>query len=194
MASTLSALCGACQHGTSAAVLICGPAGIGKTTLLAEIYRQAARMSIRVGSSKCDPIEQVWPGVPVIAALRAGRDPLTSAGEYEQSTGLVSEPLPLADRTVSGLEDLAALQPLRITIDDLQWADRVSRFLLRSLVSRLAGLPVVWMFASRDDPVGIDLAGHDSVGLEHIQLAPLATTAEPDRLGSGHGRARRRRA
>jgi hypothetical protein len=29
MASALSALRGACQHGTSASVLICGPAGIG---------------------------------------------------------------------------------------------------------------------------------------------------------------------
>ena len=194
MARALAALREARQHGTSAAVLICGPAGIGETALLEEICRQAARMSIRVGWSKCDSIEQVWPGAPVIAALRAGRDPLTTATEYEQITGLVSEPLPLADRTVSGPEDLATLQPLLIAINDLQWADRVSRFLPRSLVSRLAGLPVVWMFASRDDAAGIDLAGHDHVGIEHIQLAPLATTAEPDRLGSSHRRARRRRA
>jgi len=194
MASALAALREARQHGTRAAVLICDPAGAGKTALLEEICRQAARMSIRVGWSKCDSIEQVWPGAPVIAALRAGRDQLTMATEYEQITGLVSESLPLADRTVSGLEVLAALQPLLIAINDLQRADRVSRFLSRSLVSRLAGLPVVRMFASRDDPVGIDLAGHDHVGIEHIQLAPLARTAEPDRLGSSHRRARRRRA
>ena len=187
MASALAALRGACQHGTSAAVLICGPAGIGKTALLEEICRQAARMSIRVGWSKCDPIEQVWPGAPVIAALRAGRDPLTTAGEYQQIAGLVSEPLLLADRIVSGLEDLAAVQPLLIAIDDLQWANRVSRFLMRNLVSRLAGLPVVWLLASRDDPVAIDLAGHDSVLLEDIQLAPLTmpdlVAMARDRLG-----------
>jgi predicted ATPase len=75
MASALSALRSSCQHGTSASVLISGPAGIGKTALLAEICEQATRMKIRVGWSKCDPIEQVWPGAPVIAALRAGRDP-----------------------------------------------------------------------------------------------------------------------
>ena len=187
MASALSALRSACRHGTSASVLISGPSGIGKTTLLAEICQQATRMNIRVGWSKCDPIEQVWPGAPVIAALRAGPDPLTTAGVYEQIAGVVSEPLLLADRIASRLEDLAAVQPLLIAIDDLQLADRVSRFLLRSLLSRLASLPVVWMFASRDDPVGIDLAGHDSVHLEHVQLAPL-TTADlaamaRDRLG-----------
>ncbi len=187
MASALSALRGASQHGTSASVLISGPSGIGKTALLAEICRQAARMNIRIGWSKCDPIEQVWPGAPVIAVLRAGRDPLTTAEQYEQIAGLVTEPLLLADRLASRLEDLAAVHPLLIAIDDLQWADRVSRFLLRSLLSRLVGLPVVWMFASRDNPIGIDLAGHDNVRLEHVQLAPLTTqdlaAMARDRLG-----------
>src|ERR1700678_1676841 len=175
MASALSALHSSCQHGTSASVLISGPAGIGKTALLAEICEQATRMKIRVGWSKCDPIEQVWPGAPVIAALRAGRDPVTTAEQYEQIAALASEPLLLADRIASLLEELAAAEPLLIAIDDLQWADRVSRFLLRSMASRLAGLPVVWIFASRDDPTGIDLAGCDVVRREHLRLAPLTT-------------------
>ncbi len=187
MASALSALRGACQHGTSASVLISGPAGIGKTALLAEICEQATRMKIRVGWSKCDPIEQVWPGAPVIAALRAGRNPVTTAEQYEQIAALVSEPLLLADRIASLLEELAAAQPLLIAIDDLQWADRVSRFLVRSLVSRLAGQAVVWVFASRDDLTGIDLAGHDVVRREYLQLVPLTTSdlaaMALDRLG-----------
>jgi DNA-binding CsgD family transcriptional regulator len=187
MASALSALRGTCQHGTSACVVICGPAGIGKTALLAEICQQATRMGIRVGWGRCDPVEQVWPGAPVIAALRAGRDPLTTAGVYEQIAGVASEPLVLADRVACCLEDLAAVQPLLVAIDDLQWADRVSRFLLRSLLSRLAGLPVVWMFTSRDDPAGLDLTGPGTVRREHLHLAPLATpdlaAMARDRLG-----------
>jgi DNA-binding CsgD family transcriptional regulator/tetratricopeptide (TPR) repeat protein len=187
MARALLALRGAFQYGTSASVLISGPAGIGKTVLLAELCEQATRMKIRVGWSKCDPIEQVWPGAPVIAALRAGPDPLTTAAEYEQIVGVVSEPLLLADRIASRLEELALVQPLLIAIDDLQWADRVSRFLLRSLVSRLVGLPVVWMFTSRDDAIGIDLTGYDIVRHEYLQLAPLATqdlaAMARDRLG-----------
>ena len=187
MASALSVLRGSCQHGTSASVLICGPAGIGKTALLAEVCEHATRMKIQVGWSKCDPIEQVWPGAPVIAALRAGQDPLTTADQYEQIVSAVSEPLLLADRIASRLEDLAAVQPLLVAIDDLQWADRVSRFLLRSLLSRLAGLPVVWMFAGRDDPVGIDLAGHDIIRHEYLRLAPLTAfdlaAMARDRLG-----------
>jgi DNA-binding CsgD family transcriptional regulator len=187
MASALSALRGSCQHGTSASVLISGPAGIGKTALLAEICEQATRMKIRVGRSKCDPIEQVWPGAPVIAALRAGRDPVTTAEQYEQIATLVGEPLLLADRIASLLEGLTAVEPLLIAIDDLQWADRVSRFLLRSLVSRLGGLPVVWIFASREDPSGADLAGYDVVRREYLQLVPLTSSdlaaMARDRLG-----------
>jgi DNA-binding CsgD family transcriptional regulator len=187
MASALSALRGASQHGTSSSVVISGPAGIGKTALLSEICEHATRMKIRVGRSKCDPIEQVSPGAPVIAALRAGQDPLTTAEQYEQIVRVVSEPLLLADRIASRLEDLAAVHPLLVAIDDLQWADRVSRFLLRSLLSRLAGLPVVWMFASRDNPIRIDLAGHDIFRREYLQLAPLTTqdlaAMARDRLG-----------
>jgi DNA-binding CsgD family transcriptional regulator/tetratricopeptide (TPR) repeat protein len=187
MASALSALRGASQHGTSSSVVICGPAGIGKTALLAEICEHAVRMKIRVGRSKCDPIEQIWPGAPVIAALRSGQDPLTTAEQYEQIARVIGEPLLLADRIACRLEDLAAVHPLLVAIDDLQWADQVSRFLLRSLLSRLAGLPVVWMFASRDDPIGIDLAGHDIIRREYLQLAPLTTqdvaAMARDRLG-----------
>jgi DNA-binding CsgD family transcriptional regulator len=187
MASALAALRGASQHGISASVVISGPAGIGKTALLTEICEHAGRLKIRVGRSKCDPIEQVWPGAPVIAALRAGRDPLITVGEYEQIAGVVSQPLLLADRIASRLEDLATEHPLTIAIDDLQWADRVSRFLLRSLLSRLAGQPVVWMFASRDDSIGIDLTACDVVRREHLELTPLATqdlaAMARDRLG-----------
>jgi DNA-binding CsgD family transcriptional regulator len=187
MASAVSALRSASQHGTSSSVVISGPAGIGKTALLSEICAHATRMKIRVGRSKCDPIEQVWPGAPVIAALRAGQDPLTTAEQYEQIAHVVSEPLLLADHIASRLEDLAAVHPLLVAIDDLQWADRVSRFLLRSLLSRLAGLPVVWIFASRDNPVGIDLAGQDIIRREYLHLAPLTTqdlaAMARDRLG-----------
>ena len=188
MASALSALRSSCQRGNSASVLISGPAGIGKTALLAEICEQATRMKIRVAWSKCDPTEQVWPGAPVIAALRAGRNPVTTAEQYEQIAALVSEPLLLADRIASLLEELAAVEPLLIAIDDLQWADRVSRFLLRSVVSRLAGLPVVWILASRDDPSGIDLAGFDVVRREYIRLAPLTTSDLAAMARDGLGR------
>ena len=170
----LTALRGTRQHGSSSIVLVSGPAGIGKTALLAEICRRAATMKFRVASSKCDQIEQVWPGAPVIAMLRAGRDPLATAAEYEQVTRLVSEPLLLVDRIASLLENAAMAGPVLIVVDDLQWADRVSWFALRVLMSRLTGLPAAWVLASRDDDFGEDLTGYERIRAERVRLAPLA--------------------
>ena len=124
MSLALAALRGARQHGSTSVVLVSGPSGIGKTALLSEICRQAVTMKFRVASSKCDPIEQVWPGAPVIAMLRGGRDPLATAAEYEGITRMISEPLVLADRIAARLEEAAMTGALLIAIDDLQWADR----------------------------------------------------------------------
>jgi DNA-binding CsgD family transcriptional regulator/tetratricopeptide (TPR) repeat protein len=190
MSLALAALRGARQHGSSSVVFVSGPSGIGKTALLSEICRQAVAMKFRVASSKCDPIEQVWPGAPVIAMLRGGRDPLATAAEYEDITRMVSEPLVLADRIAARLEGAAMTGALLIGIDDLQWADRVSRFALRVLISRLTGLPAVWVLASRDaspGDLGPDLAGHAGVRVEHIRLPPLSAAdlvaIAQDRLG-----------
>ena len=75
-----------------------------------------------------------------------------------------------------------------IAVDDVQWADRLSRYALRSLISRLAGRPVVWVLASRRDDAGLTASAADTVGVEHIRLDPLprGVIAEiaRDRLGN----------
>jgi DNA-binding CsgD family transcriptional regulator/tetratricopeptide (TPR) repeat protein len=186
MAQALAVVRGARMHGTGGLLLVSGPAGIGKTALLAEICRQAGRSGLRVAAGKCDQIDQEWPGTPVLALLRAGREPLTSAPEFEELTRLAGEPLLLADRIAAVLEATAAGQPLLIALDDVQWAERASRFMLRMLMSRLIGLPVVWPLAGRDDP-GAELGGPDSTVRHDLRLGPLTTpdlaAMAQDRLG-----------
>jgi DNA-binding CsgD family transcriptional regulator len=174
-------------HGASGVVLISGDAGVGKTALLSEICRQAAHMNIRLARSKCDEIEQAWPGAPMVGLLRTGRDPLLTEPEFQQISALIAEPLVLVDRIASHLARLVDGQRLLIAVDDVQWADRVSRYALRALISRLVGIPVVWVLASRSDDVGLAASAADSVDVEHIRLAPLADWAiadiARDRLG-----------
>jgi DNA-binding CsgD family transcriptional regulator len=174
-------------HGASGVVLISGNAGVGKTALLSEICRQAAHMNIRLARSKCDEIEQAAPGAPMVGLLRAGRDPLLTEPEFQQISALIAEPLVLVDRIASHLARLADGQRLLIAVDDVQWADRVSRYALRALISRLVGIPVVWVLASRSDDVGLAASAADSVDVEHIRLGPLADWAiadiARDRLG-----------
>lgn len=187
MARTLAVVRGARTHGRGGVLLASGPAGIGKTALLGEVCQQADRSGLRVASAKFDRVDQVGPAAPVLALLRTGREPLTSAPEFEELTRLVAEPLLLADRIAAALEATAAEQPLLIALDDLQWADRVSRFLLRVLLSRLVGLPVVWLLAGRDDGLGAELTGPDLSQHHHLKLGPLTTSdmaaIAQDRLG-----------
>lgn len=184
MERALAVLRSARQYGSTAAVLVSGPAGIGKTALLSEIRAQATAKGFRAATSKCDQIEQVWPGAPVIAMLRGGPAPLVSAADYEKITRLVSEPLLLADQIASALENAALAAPLLIAIDDFQWSDRVTRFTVRTVIPRLIGLPVVWVLASRADDFDLDL---DQIRAETVHLAPLPAAdimaIVEDRLG-----------
>ena len=177
-------------HGASGVVLISGNAGVGKTALLSEICRQATHMNIRLARSKCDEIEQAWPGAPMVGLLRTGRDPFLAEPEFQEISALIAEPLLLVDRIASHLARLAGGQRLLIAVDDVQWADRVSRYALRALISRLVGLPVVWVLVSRSDDVGLVVSAADSVDVEHIRLGPLADPAiadiARDRLGPNH--------
>ena len=179
------------RHDTSGVLLISGNAGVGKTALLSEICRQAAQMNIRLARGKCDEIEQAWPGAPVVGLLRTGRDPLLAEPEFQDISALIAEPLLLVDRIGGHLARLADGQRLLIAVDDVQWADRVSRYALRALIARLVGIPVVWVLASRSDEVGFVVSAADCVDVEHIRLAPLAQPAildiARDRLGPNLG-------
>ncbi len=174
-------------HGASGVVLISGNAGVGKTALLSEICRQAAHMNIRLARGKCDEIEQASPGAPMLGLLRGGRDPLLTAPEFHEINALSDEPLLLVDRIAGHLARLADGQRLLLAVDDVQWADRVSRYALRALISRVVGIPVVWVLASRSDDVGLAASAADSVEVEHIRLGPLTDSAiadiARDRLG-----------
>jgi DNA-binding CsgD family transcriptional regulator len=167
-------------HGASGVVLISGNAGVGKTAVLSEICRQAAHMNIRLARSKCDEIEQASPGAPIVGLLRTGRDPLLAAPEFQEISALTAEPLLLVDRIAGHLARPADGQRLLLAVDDVQWADRVSRYALRALISRLVGIPVVWVLASRSDDVGLAVSAADSVEVEHIRLGPLAESAIAD--------------
>jgi predicted ATPase len=76
------------DHRASGVVLISGDPGIGKTAVLSEGARQATHMRMRVARGNCDEIGQAWPGALILGLLRAGRDPLIAAPDFEALTEL----------------------------------------------------------------------------------------------------------
>jgi DNA-binding CsgD family transcriptional regulator/tetratricopeptide (TPR) repeat protein len=192
MSRALSALRRATGTGQSALIVISGEPGIGKSALLRDVVEQASRAGFVVGSGKAEQGDQIAPGAPLLVALRSGAHPLLPGDAFASLAPLYDRPLWLVDRISALLEELALNSPVLIAIDDVQWADRLTRFALRVLPSRLAGSPVVWAITSRWVPVGPVqevIAGIDDVtAVTRISLGPLSPNdihvLATDRLGA----------
>jgi len=177
------------RHG--GVILVEGEPGIGKSAVFAEIVTQAARMTFTCAVGKADQIGRMSPAAPLLLALRSGSHPLVSATDLAGLVARTTEPLLLLDDLTSLLERLARDRPLLIGVDDAQWADPVTRFVLRALPGRLGSCSILWLFASRTAADGLvdDLkdATFGAAPVETIELGPLTApdigAMAADRLG-----------
>jgi DNA-binding CsgD family transcriptional regulator len=191
--AVLSAAADAAEAGCGAVVLVEGPAGIGKTTLL---RTACARPGLRILTARGLALE----GGFSYGVVRQLIEPVrTSAGPGEwdglldgaaglaarvfdwAETGSVEDDVPFA--TTHGLywlvANLAARLPLVIAVDDAHWADAPSLRWLAHLAARIDGLPVALLLAVRSGP--------DEPGvLDELRACPACT---PLRLGPLGGEA-----
>jgi DNA-binding CsgD family transcriptional regulator/tetratricopeptide (TPR) repeat protein len=168
----------AVSSGQGGIVLLTGEAGIGKSALLAGVIERARELGYRVGAGKAEEIDQIAAGAPLLVALRSGAQPLLDGDTFTGLAELYEQHLWLVDRIATLLEDLAVVTPILIAIDDVQWADRLTRFALRVLPGRLAGAPVIWALAARDTPEHrfddpVSAVTQDAV-VTRIDLGPLS--------------------
>lgn len=191
MSDALISVRRASQTGQGALVAISGEPGIGKSAVLRAVVEQAARAGFSVGSGKAEQGDQIAPGAPLLVALRSGPQTLLPGDAFAGLATLYDKPLWMVDRISALLEELALRAPILIAIDDVQWADRLTRFALRVLPARLAGSPVVWVLTSRwvpTDPLDEIVAGIDDTAVTRIALGPLTPhdidALAADRLGS----------
>src|SRR6476619_6273284 len=154
MTRALTALDRAARTGQGALVVISGAPGIGKSALLREVVEQASRAGFKIGSGKAEEGDQIAPGAPLLVSLRSGPQPLLPGDAFASLAPLYEKPSWLVDRIGALLEAMAVHSPMVIAVDDVQWADRLTRFALRVLPARLAGSPVVWAVTSRWVPCG----------------------------------------
>ncbi|WP_229898481.1 ATP-binding protein [Streptomyces finlayi] len=190
---------GAQEPSRGGLLAVAGPAGLGKTTLLAEVRRRAAALGCTVLSARGGDQEQT-------VAFHVARQLLQPQLAGESDTGLRSrlgswydivapalglcttaqgappDPQGLRDGLDWVLTHLAVQRaPLVVVMDDAHWADPESLSWLAAFAPRVEDLPMLLVVAYRPD----ELPEHASqlstlpgrAGHRPLGLAPLTGTA-----------------
>lgn len=172
---------GSLRTGTGVVVVIEGSPGVGKSRLLAEAVRMAGGPPARVGLGEAAPSEAAVELAPLLRALFDGAVPVLDRSALPAVRGGPEQRYWLMQDLESLLERAAAVAPLVVCLDDLQWADSGTLAALRALPARLASVPVAWILAAR--PVQPGSALDDVVkrlasrGARRITLEPLTPAA-----------------
>jgi DNA-binding CsgD family transcriptional regulator len=183
------------------AVVLEGPAGIGKTALLEYLRDEAADRGLRVLTARASELDRAFAhGVvhqlfePALAAAgpderdrlftgAAGRAAALFTGTETTDEQGYAVQLGLYWLTVN----LAERRPLLLLVDDLQWADLPTLRFLEYLGRRLDGLPVAVVATVRtaepDTPVELLAEITHGPSATVLRPAPLDSAAVADVLG-----------
>lgn len=190
-----------CARGDGSLVVVEGPAGIGKTTLLRAAAALAQTRGLTVLRGRGGVLERhLEHGVvrqllerPVLRADAAQRAALLAGPAAQAAAVIGAGELPADDGAgLAGGPDpthalywlvanLAEAGPLLLIVDDAHWCDAASLRTVAYLARRLDGLPVALLFGTRDDEPGS--AAADLVALlggseaTWLRPEPLSATA-----------------
>ena len=172
------------EDGRGRVALIEGPAGIGKSRLLAEARTRARGMTVL--SARCGELERDF-------SFGAVRQLLEPVADRERLLAGAAAPVEgvLEGGTAEGsfavlhglywaVLNLAEERPVLLAIDDLQWSDRPSLRFVAYLVRRLEGAPVLVAATLRSTEPGTDPAL-----IAEIAADPLCEAVRPAPLGDG---------
>src|SRR3954470_17030789 len=197
--------------GAAQAVELVGPAGIGKTRLLAELGERAESRGHLVVFGAAAELERelpFWVFVDALDEYLEGIDPrrlerldADTRGELAKllpsfSTAAGPPPGPLHERYRTHravrelLEHLAATRPLVLVLDDFHWADSVSTDLVVALLHRPPAARVLLALGSRPRQLPASLAtalerAHRASTLGRVEMGSLTREQTGQLLGRG---------
>ncbi|HMJ03007.1 MAG TPA: AAA family ATPase [Conexibacter sp.] len=195
--------------GTGGLVLVEGPAGIGKTSLVAAARERAAEQELRVLGARAGELERnLAYGVvrqllerELAAAPPAEREELLSGSAALAAVALGTGDAPsaapsAADATFSILHglywlcaNLAARRPLLIAVDDVHWCDAASLRFLVYLATRVDELPIALLVTGRPHEPGAERALVDQLvttrAAELVRPAALSVAATERVVAAG---------
>ncbi|MBP0453511.1 AAA family ATPase [Kitasatospora sp. RG8] len=170
----LRALVEGVRDGDGGAIaLLLGEPGIGKTVLLEETVSIARAHGFLVSQGRAEELHDLAPLTSLASGLLDGDPPLLSTADFAHLAGHHDQRIWLVERLAQLIEERSAGTPALIAIDDVQWADPLSRFALNVMPARLRTSPVLWLLAGREDP---GLSG-DGPRTTSLPLRPLSDGA-----------------
>lgn len=193
--ATLDRLLGGAASGAGGVLLLVGPAGIGKTSLLDATADRALATGVTVHRARGRAPEQHFAFGATLQLLEARvravpppeRDALLSGAaglvrpllEHGDGAAPAGDPFPLLHGLhwlVAGLAERDG--PLCLLVDDAQWADGPSLLFLAYLAHRVAELPVALVAAVRTgEPATSPELAALLDGADQLEPAPLTAEA-----------------
>jgi DNA-binding SARP family transcriptional activator/tetratricopeptide (TPR) repeat protein len=181
--------------GRSRTVIVDGPPGVGKSSLVAAVTARAKEMRFRVGQGTSAPVEGAWPYAPVVEALAdlCRRHPTLLDGLPDHHREEIDRALAGTESSWAGgsshqrlfvaaaeLVRLAsATNGLLLTIDDVHDADDASLRLLHYVARSTHDHRIFIILTRRPTPLTDTLAETchsliDRHGATAVELGPLA--------------------
>jgi predicted ATPase/DNA-binding CsgD family transcriptional regulator len=130
-------------NGKGHALLVCGEAGIGKTSVMRQAVEDHPSISVWWGA--CDALETPHPLAPLRDIARS-----VDVGFRR----LLDSPTTRVDLFEAVIASLRAVGPTLMVIEDAHWADESTLDLLKFIGRRIETLPAVLAVTYRDDEVG----------------------------------------
>ena len=180
------------REGESAALVVRGEAGIGKTALLDDCARNASDFRVARIAGMQSEMELPFAGLhqlctPMLDRLEGLPDPQQNA--LRVAFGLTSGDVPdrflVALATLSLLAEAARKRPLLCLIDDAQWLDAASGQALGFVARRILGESLLMVFGVREPTEDHHLAGLPDLrlrGLADDDARALLVAATPGRV------------